>query len=269
MTAIQKRVALESIIFLGLIAAIIVAASGRLLVPSSGSVLAAGGILLAGFLVYAAYRASTARSRDADLLKGALWDLIRLMERNGKSGASAAASARRELLHHFAVDGAHKVAAGRPMPMGDTAALDLTRLAFELMDRNDKDGSAASRKVNSVRRGVFVFYAMAALDNPGIAYRAMIGHMHHQLRDGEAGGIDNFTEMKRLLGLPVSWPADQAALVALDERGLPRSRERAIRRLIHTDLSRAFSGVEYIPAGSDIGYSAPSAILAQMRDYIR
>lgn len=269
MTAIHKRVAVEFVILLMLTAAIIVTASGRFPTPSGGLVLAGGTVALTGVLLYAAYRASAARSRDGDLLKGALWDLVRLMERNGKSGASAAASARRELLHHFAVDGAHKVAAGRPMPMGDTAGLDLTKLAFELMDRNDKDGSAASRKVNSVRRGVFVFYAMAALDKPRIAFAAMIGHMHHQLRDGEDSGMDNFTEMKRFLGLPVTWPADQAALVALDERGLPRSRERAIRRLIRSDLSRAFSGVEYVPAGSEIGYSAPGAILARMRDYIR
>jgi hypothetical protein len=240
-------------------------------VASSFSFLAVALLLsAAGGLIYGGWRMFVAMTLDVSLLTGALWELVRLMENFNRNASSGRAGARKELLHHFAVEGAERVAAGRPMPMGDTAGLDLTRLAFELMDRNDRDGSGYSRKVNSIRRGLFVFYAIVELRRPEIAFRAMCEHMKTQLQFGEDSGVDNFTDLKRLLGLPTGWPADAGLIADCERRGLAVGRELAIRKAIKTGLTTVFRGVQYVPPGeSGIAYTGADAILKQMREYIR
>jgi hypothetical protein len=205
---------------------------------------------------------------DVSLLTGALWDLIRTMEVRGRAASSARATDRKDLLHHFAVDGAAKVGAGRAMPMGDVAALDLTKLAFELMDRNDKDGSGHGNRVNSLRRGIFVFYAIMKLRDPEVAFRSMCEHMKVQLRLGEDSGIENFTELKRLLGLPAVWPTNLDIITGAEERGLSFSRYVAIREALKA-TDRIFAGVRYKPLGQADEISDPERILTEMREYIR
>jgi hypothetical protein len=266
------RTLIQLIVFIGLCAAIGQALSNGSLLPAAeiGSMLRflgfAGGAALA---IYWAWRYQGAIAGDISLLTGALWDLVKLMETSARNAPTTRATGRRELLHHFAVDGAQRVAAGRPMPMGNTAGLDLTTLAFELMDRNDRDGSGYGRKVNSIRRGVFVFYAIVHLRKPNIAYRAMCEHMKTQVRLGE-DGVENFTELKRLLGLPPEWPTDAAQIAALERRGLTRSRERAIERAVRKGVPQIFKGVQYVSPGENSQtYQGAAQILAQMREYTR
>jgi hypothetical protein len=227
-------------------------------------------LLGVGGVIYGVWRMAIAMTLDVSLLTGALWELVRLMENYNRNASSGRAGARKELLHHFAVEGAERVAAGRPMPMGDTAGLDLTRLAFELMDRNDRDGSGYSRKVNSIRRGLFAFYAIVELKRPEIAFRAMCEHMKTQIQLGDDSGIDNFTDLKRLLGLPAGWPADLRMIADFERRGLSVSRELAIRKTVRTGLTAVFKGVQYVPPGeTGVSHAGADAILKQMREYIR
>jgi hypothetical protein len=211
-------------------------------------------------------------ARDISLLSGAVWDLVRLMENTPRDAFANRSTGRKDLLHHFAVEGAEKVAAGRPMPMGDTAGLDLTKLAFELMDRNDRDGSSTSTRLMSIKRGLFVFYAIVELRRPGIAYRAMIDHMNFQLRLGQDSGVHNFTELKKVLGLPAQWPASENQVAQLEREGLAIRRKYAIDRALDKGLPTIFSGVRYIPPGSaaeTVGYTGPADIINQIREYIR
>jgi hypothetical protein len=227
-------------------------------------------LLLMSGAIYGVWRIAIAMTLDVSLLTGALWELVRLMENYNRNASTGRAGARKELLHHFAVDGAERVAAGRPMPMGDTAGLDLTRLAFELMDRNERDGSGYSRKVNSIRRGLFAFYATVELKKPEIAFRAMCEHMKTQIQLGDDSGIDNFTDLKRLLGLPAAWPADLRMISDFERRGLSVSRELAIRKAVRTGLTAVFKGVQYVPPGENgVSYAGADPILKQMREYIR
>jgi hypothetical protein len=277
----KHRAFLEVLVLIGLCIAIAQAFSRKLGVgyyaPASVeaaalfSFLAAVPLLLGiGGVIYGVWRIAIAMTLDVSLLTGALWELVRLMENYNRNASTGRAGARKELLHHFAVEGAERVAAGRPMPMGDTAGLDLTRLAFELMDRNDRDGSGYSRKVNSIRRGLFAFYAMVELKRPEIAFRAMCEHMKTQIQLGDDSGIDNFTDLKRLLGLPAAWPADLRVVANLERRGLAVSRELAIRKAVRTGLAAVFKGVQYVPPGENgVSYMGADAILKQMREYIR
>ena len=228
--------------------------------------------IVALFLIVTAVFAAKKQSRllrDASFLAGALWELIRLMETSSKAASSKRSGNREDLLQKFAVDGAQRVAAGRPMALSDTSAIDLTNLAFELMDRNEKDGSGHGKKISSIRRGIFVFYMIVAQRQFGIAYRAMIEHMKIQFRSGEESGMDNFTDLKHLLGMPVTWPTF-LDIETCQKNGLSSSRESAIHQLLDSRLDRIFEGVEYVPAGSDgIVFIGSHQILPQMREYIR
>jgi hypothetical protein len=272
---VKYRTLLEFVVFGGLCVAIVLAAKFQFQPPSYrfgfDAVALSLGLGLFILLLGYAVRQCSVIAADRSLLSGALWELVRLMEGNSPAASSGRAAGRKELLHHFAVDGAHKVAAGRPMPMGDTAGLDLTKLAFELMDRNDKDGSAQSRKIASIRRGVFVFYAIVGLRKSEIAYRAMVEHMKFQVRLGEDSGIDNFSELKELLGLPVPWPADAARIADCERRGLAPGRSRAIAAALRKGEPQIFDGVEYMPGQGEPGvaFAGARAILTQMRAYIR
>ena len=277
----KHRALLEVLVFIGLCIAIAQAFSRELgghynahaSVEAAAylSFLAAVPLLLGvGGVIYGVWRMAIAMTLDVSLLTGALWELVRLMENYNRNASSGRAGARKELLHHFAVEGAERVAAGRPMPMGDTAGLDLTRLAFELMDRNDRDGSGHSRKVNSIRRGLFVFYAIVELQKPEIAFRAMCEHMKTQIQLGEDSGVDNFTDLKRLLGLPAGWPIDADRIADLERRGLTWTRRNAIQNTVERRLEAVFDGVEYVPPGENgVSYAGADAILKQMREYIR
>ncbi len=267
----KHRATLEFLVFAGLCAAIALVLNDNgdvtLLTTGWG---AAAFIPLAGAVVFALFSLPLIRNKDVSLLTGALWDLIRMMEIRARNAAGGRAEGRRQLLHEFAVEGGQKVGAGRPMLMGDTAALDLTRLAFELMDRNEKDGTSYSNRINSLRRGLFVFYAMLRLKKPELAFRAMCEHMKIQLRMGEDSGIDNFTEMKRLLGLPAEWPVDARLIALHEEQGLPTGRRRAILAAVKNGWFQIFDGVQYLPAGAGgEPIIDPEKILDKMRDYIR
>lgn len=267
----KYRTYVELAVFLGLCAAIALVAAdeGARLLLKAGFWLTLA-LLVGGAAIFGLWRLSYARQMDVSLLTGALWELIRAMETRSRTAASGRATDRERLLYNFAVDGAQKVAAGRPMQMGGTSALDLTTLAFELMDRNDRDGGGHGNRVNSLRRGLFIFYALLKLRKPELAFRAMCEHMKMQLRLGEESGVDNFTELKRLLALPAEWPTDLQDVLRLERRGLPLTRELAIFDAMDRGLAEIFRGVHYIPPGdSGPGFDQPEAILERMREYIR
>lgn len=266
----KHRIYLGHVILLGLCVAIAMSlrtGESRLALQVVASAvlfaLVAAGLGIAGWMLL------THRNADVSLLAGALWDLIRMMEVRNRAGAGARNAERRQLLQDFAVEGAHKVGAGRAMPMGEPTALDLTRLAFELMDRNDRDGAGHGKSVNSLRRGLFVFYAIMEVQRPEIAYRAMCEHMKLQLRLGEESGVDNFTELKQLLGLPLEWPKEADTIAAAERRGLPLARHIAITDAARRGRREIFRGVHYVPPGqAGRVFSDPGDILREMRDYI-
>ena len=222
-------------------------------------------------ILYARYQRRLVLANDIALLRGALWDLVRLMENYPTRSAGRRAGGRAQLLERFAVKGAKEVGAGREMPMGGTGALDLTTLAFELIDRNEKDGAGHWRRVNGIRRGCYTFLAMAALGALDQAYRAMIDHMIRQRE--RADGVDNFPELKALLGLPIGVPQpDWTWLENAARTGLTLERSQELDLALRKGMKVAFSGLHYKPwpegDAPEIEYRGQD-ILAQMREYIR
>lgn len=191
----------------------------------------------------------------------ALWNLVRLMETNGLNGFAKKADNRAGLVEKFAIEGGERLRASRPTAMMESAP-DITTAAFELMDRNDRDGSSFGRKIASIRRGVFAFYAIVELRNPDVAFRTMIEHMQAQVSDDT---MHDFMELKQLLGLPVERQS-VAAIAEYAKAGLPRGRANAILRAARA--SRIFDGVVYRPPGEDRVCSS-AAILEEMREYGR
>jgi len=206
---------------------------------------------------------------NTSLLQGALWDLVRLMENYPVRSSSRRGAGRQRVLERFAIEGAGAVGAGREMPMGGTGALDLTTLGFELIDRNEKDGSEHWRRVNGIRRGCFAFIALVQLRDPALARRAMIEHMKRQ-RD-RSDGLDNFTDFKRLLNLPTVIPFGD--LPELNEKiSLTLELEQDLRDVVRLGLPPAYGGLFYKPWGepgeAEVVYVGDE-ILTQMREYIR
>lgn len=224
---------------------------------------------LAGIGLYFRYLRRLQLIADISLLRGTLYDLVILMEQYPVKASSRRAGGRAEILERFAIEGASKVGAGKPMPMGDTAALDVTTLGFELIDRNEKDGSDHWRRVNGIRRGLRCWLALVELRDPGLAYRVMVEHMKAQ-RTLEKG-VDNFTEFKTLLGLPTIWPTGD-----LPERcgavGITLERAEGAMAAVEAGLGVALDGLIYRP-WPDKGQERPeftgTAIFEEMREYVR
>lgn len=206
---------------------------------------------------------------DTSLLQGALWDLVRGMENTGIRNASRRAADRAQLLERFAVEGAKAVGAGKPMPMGDVAALDITTLGFELITRNEADSGDHWRKVNAIRRGCYAFLMLVELRNPSAAYLALCTHMQKQRDVGK--GMDNFTELKALLGLPIEYPEGDMPERCI-KAGITLERERAALNATTRGMARVYDGLVYAPwpvgEESAVTYVGPE-ILQQMRIYMR
>ena len=207
---------------------------------------------------------------DLGLAQATLWDLVRLLENNGIRNAGRRAVDRANRMERFAVKGAKEVGAGKPLPMGDVGALDITSLGFELIDRNEKDSGGHWRRVNGIRRGCYAWLMLVEQRNPGAAYRALCVHMVKQ-REDATRGLDNFTEFKMLLGLPIDWPEGEMVEDCF-RRGITFERAEAAMKATGIGLGKVYAGLEYKPwpAGDEPQevYTG-HAILTKMREYMR
>lgn len=267
----EYRVVVEAVI-LALLSILIVHLFFERFTPTADWLWPAMGLtllIMAGVSAYQAWRRRIILAGDIGLLQGATWNLVLLMENYGTKSSGRRAAGRAKVLERFAVEGAKEVAAGRPMPMGDTGALDLTTLGFELITRNEEDGSKHWRRVNGIRRGLYCYLALVELQSPGLAYRGMVEHMKTQRKLGD--GVDNFPELRRLLGLPTEWPTDD--LPEFCERmGITVERERAVLEAVAAGMAVAFKGLQYKPwpeAGEQEQVYVGREILAEMREYMR
>lgn len=204
-----------------------------------------------------------------NLMQGASWELVRGMENYPPRAAGRRAKGRTELVEHFAFKAAE---GGRPLPMGDAGTLDLSTVGLEVVERNEKDGSGHWRRVNGIRRGAYAFYALFALHNPSVAFRALTDHMKHQAR-AEEGSMPNHTELKMLFGLPIAWPTAGLG-EECEARGMHWTRERDIAVAAQEGRKAVFRQLEYRswpedePDGQERRYVGEE-VLERLRLYIK
>lgn len=203
------------------------------------------------------------------LLQATAWDLVRGLENYPPRAAGRRAKGRADMIERFAGKAAEL---GRPLPMGDAGALDLSTVGIEVVERNEKDSSGHWRRVNGIRRGAHAFLALFRIGNPSIAFMTMTEHMKVQARS-DAGSMPNHTEFKMVLGLPTEWP-EAGIAEAYERRGLDFYRERDILRAVRLGRATVLNGLEYTtwPEDEDDGEEKVyrgEEILDRLRRYIR
>lgn len=219
---------------------------------------------------YWLYRQRQARLvSDITLLQATAWDLVRGLENYPPRAAGRRAKGRADMIERFAGKAAEL---GRPLPMGDAGALDLSTVGIEVVERNEKDSSGHWRRVNGIRRGCHAFLALFRIGNPSIAFMTMTEHMKVQARS-DAGSMPNHTELKMVLGLPTDWPAPNVA-EACERRGLDFYREQDILRAVRLGRATVFDRLEYStwPEDEDDGEERTyhgEEILDRFRKYIK
>lgn len=225
-------------------------------------VLAAG-----GHLAFLRYRARQRLLGDIAILQAASWHLVRELENYPTNSSSRRGRGRIEVAEKFALKAAE---AGRPLPMGDAGTLDLSRVALDVIELNEKDGSGHWRRVNGIRRGCHIFQALFVLRNATAAFLILTDHIRIQSRY-PAGAMPNLTELKMVFGLPITHPEEGLA-ESLEAHGLHWRREEEIMAAV-AYKDTIFKGLHYTPflndpTTPDVTYWGDN-ILAQMRSYMR
>lgn len=224
-------------------------------------------IIMAGVHGWVGQRRRDRLNTDIALLQAAAWSLIRGLENYPTSSSSRRGKARRELVKEFAFKAAE---AGRPLPMGDSGTLDLSTVALDIIDRNEKDGSGHWKHVNGLRRGCTVFIQLFRTRNVAAAFLTLTEHIKIQSRLPE-GACTNLTELKMLFGFPIEWP-EPGLGERLEKEGLHWRREAEILNATRYEM-QIFDGLRYTPFAAKEGDPEPSyefgEIFDQMRVYIR
>lgn len=208
---------------------------------------------------------------DLALLQAASWSLVRGMENYPRRSASKRGADRTALVREFAFE-ATKL--GRPLPMTGESTLDIVEAPFEVIDRNEKDGSAHWRQVNGLRRGAFSLLALYWLGNTQAAFLSLTEHMRVQSRLDE-GACTNLTELKMLFGLPIEWPKTSESAETAERQGFTLRRHQEIMRAVNKGFTAVAATLVYQPwPEGRMDQSIPEehkgeAILEAIRGFIR
>lgn len=242
----------------------------------------------AATLMYLVVRYFTRRYEEhlagiGSLMQGALHDLIRHMENNPPGTPGKQARGREETLMRVAVQGLATIkpeAQAAPptgLMMGPPALPDpgLTPAAQALIARNEADAGAFWFKAQGIRTGAQIFLAIMFFRNLTAAHVLMTEHMKRQRDEWDnkkERRSPNFTELKKVLGLPTEWPTAgvpeywQAA-------GLTDQRALDISIALHQHRERILDRAYYKPWPRIEGAETPTYmgedLLVGMREFIR
>ncbi len=191
-------------------------------------------ILLAAPALYYVHQYNDKVSGKIDALKGAAFDLVRMMETT-IDGNDKKHDKLNTIAEQFAVDGASKVAAAfsgsataKAPEAGSTGGTssyttshqivmpDLVTFADKLRESRLDDMKAFGGNATNVRLGLQVFLMLMAHDNIQSAFTHLTEHMKKQVDNKSA---PNFPELKGFFGLPVTLP-DADTVKKLQNDGL-------------------------------------------------
>lgn len=219
----------------------------------------------------------------AALMQGALHDLIRHMENNPSGTPGKNARGREATLVRVAVEGlaAIKPEASLTPPVGMIAAPPalpdpaLTPAAQALIARNEEDARDFWYKAQGIRTGAQIFLAIMQLNNPTFAFILMTEHMKRQRDEWEnkkQRRSPNFTELKKVLGLPTEWPIAEWP-EAWQRIGITQQRAWDLMLVSQRYRERIFGGAYYKPWPRVEGAETPTHegedLLLGMREFIR
>ncbi len=182
-------------------------------------------ILIAGPALYYVHAYNDKVGGKIDALKGAAFDLVRMMETT-IDGTEKKHEKLNAIAEKFAIDGAAKVAEAfccgtgtTRKPAEETAAApagtagyssshqitlpDFIKFADELRKHRQEDMVSFGGTNTNVRTGLQVFLMLMTHDNIQSAFIHLTEHMKKQV---DAKGAPNFPELKAFFGLPVTLP---------------------------------------------------------------
>lgn len=193
-------------------------------------------VLPASALIYYIYRDNLAWneavSSKVGALKGAAFDLIRLMEMTVDGVAKKYVWVNDD-FHRFAVDGPAAIVAaygrattqaagegGAPAPSNTWQSSNIINMPADLIAKSHEtaeallkrrldDHAAFGPNYNGVRQGVAAFLAILDYGQIGTANFIMTEHMKKQRDEFEGKGtknLPNYPQLKKFLGLPIDWP---------------------------------------------------------------
>lgn len=190
-------------------------------------------LMIVGVLLIRNQIRSNQLAEDKELLRAVLFDLIRLLETTPTNSSSRRGQGRIEILREFGIGTSQRSLTSQRVDLADSG--------FQLIDRNEADGSGHWAKVNNIRQGCFAFYCLVRERSPSRAYTAL----------AQTRGFVEFRQLMRS-DIPLS-----AAHV-----------ER-LTRLINSDLTFLYADLFYKPwLDGDPVFTGPE-ILDQMREYMR
>lgn len=217
-------------------------------------------------------------SEKIDALRGAAFDLVRLMEIT-TDGTAKKAEILDNTTYRFAVNGPAEIIGAYAGPATTAAAPadgeapkpaasgtwtspniitmphDLVKLATEtantMRERRLGDMATMAASTASVRHGLQVFWLLMMEENVQSAHFNLTEYMKKQ-RDDAGKKIQNFTELKVFFGLPTEWPTGTQP-EELQKAGLSSEEGKAIAEALKRGREKVFSGMFYNPpvTGSD------------------
>jgi hypothetical protein len=195
--------------------------------------------LIAAPLYYYVHRFNADIGGKIGVLKGASFDLVRLMETT-LDGTQGRAEKLNDIVHRYAVAGPEAISktAGNPVSVQPPASPDATRMpppsmgmglqinlpgdltqaGLTMMEKRLADMKSFGASNNAVRAGLATFLLLMDQGNLGSAYTNLIEYMKKQ-RDDEKKSMPNFVDLKRFFYLPTHWPAEEEP-EKLQARGL-------------------------------------------------
>ena len=181
-------------------------------------------ILIAGPALYYVHKYNDKVSGKIDTLKGAAFDLVRMMEIT-TDGTQGKADKLNSIAEKFAVDGAAKIAAAfsgtattakaadagagaAPGAPGYTSSHqiilpDIIPFTREMRDSRLADMTSFGAGTTNLRVALQVFLMLMKHDNIQSAFVNLTEYMKKQV---DTKGIPNFPELKEYFGLPVKLP---------------------------------------------------------------
>lgn len=217
--------------------------------------------LIVATLYYYVHRFNCEVEEKIGELKGAAFELVRMMETT-LDGTQGKADKLNDVVHRYAVDGQEAIArafaasvATQPtasaMGMGTQIILpsDLTQAGLSMMEKRLADMGSFGAMNNAVRAGLVVFLMLMDQGNIGSAYINFVEHMKKQRDDGKKA-LPNFVDLKQFFYLPTHWPKEQEP-EELQTRGLTPHQSRVLSTAVKRGRRAVLNVTAYNPPPPD------------------
>lgn len=232
----------------------------------------AGLLVLIGLLVAAFVRWQFVKEEvvaRADALRGAAFELVKLMENAGPGGAESRATKAEGTAERFAVNGAATVAAAEKPPamIGTASHIDrgLTAVGDELLKFYRTDSAKFRKGRGQVRTGAMIFLTLVGQKNLNAARMMMIDYIREQMNE-PLNSMPNYALLKRFFNMPDDWPQE------VPPRKWDFWDEQKSKMALGRVRKQVFDGISYrTPAldGKPAVLARNHNVIAAVREFIR